>query len=75
MSKEILYLFFGQVQNISFTKDNIESIYKLTNIQPYNLKKILFVYEIKPFSILIKKLHMKFILKTPLSNYVIWQLV
>ena len=39
MSKRMFYPFFKQAWEISFTKKNIESAWRVTNIWPYNPKK------------------------------------
>ena len=74
ISKRMFYFFFKRAQKASFTKENIESAQRATNIQLYNLEKTLLVCVKKLPSILAKKLYMRFALKIPLSSYAICQL-
>ena len=74
MSKRLFYSFFKKAWETSFTENNIEAAWRATGIWPYNPDKTLTICTQKPPSTPVKKLHVRFAVKTPLSCHAMRQL-
>ncbi len=69
ISKQLFYSFFKKAWEALFIENNIEAAWRVTGIWPYNPDKTLTICTRKPPSTPVKKLYVRFAVKTPLSCY------
>ena len=75
LSKRLFYGFFKRAWEASFTSENIEFAWRATGIRPFNPEKTLAICRAaKQPTTPIKKTHVRFVINTPLSSYVMRQL-